>query len=151
MNNIENNINEYIFELPIDIYENNIYNTIENIIEDIFINTNILDINNINNDFIQLNIDIDIFDNDISNDLDEEKCRFKCCKEINEKIGNSNKIKKGCNKINEDCLICLEKYREKELYRELPKCKHFFHKKCIDKWLKLNAVCPICRNILIDI
>lgn len=144
MNNIENNINEYVFELPMNMYENNIYNTIENIIEDMFIN--ILDINNINNDSIQLNIEFDIFDND----LDEEKNTFKNCKEINEKIGNSNKIKKGCNKIDEDCLICLEKYREKELYRELPKCKHYFHKKCIDKWLKSNAVCPICRNILIN-
>jgi len=145
--NIENNINEYIYEFPLNTAENNIYYTIENIIEDIFINTNILNINNINNDFIQLNIDIDIF----GDNLDEEKYNFKNCKEINEKIGKSNKIKKGCNKINEDCLICLEKYKEKELYRELPKCNHYFHKKCIDKWLKSNAVCPICRNNIINI
>jgi hypothetical protein len=115
-------------------------------IENIFIDPNILNINNINNDFIQLNIEIDILDNDI----DEEKHGFKNCKEINEKIGHSNKINKNCNILYEDCLICLEKYKEKELYRKLPNCKHYFHKKCIDKWLKSNAICPICRNILIN-
>ena len=43
----------------------------------------------------------------------------------------------------------MEKYKILEFKRELPICKHYFHKKCIDKWLKKNASCPICRDKII--
>ena len=26
------------------------------------------------------------------------------------------------------------------------KCKHIFHKSCIDKWIKKSPTCPICRT-----
>lgn len=29
--------------------------------------------------------------------------------------------------------------------RELT-CSHLFHKECVDKWLKINALCPLCKN-----
>ncbi|KAL3633447.1 hypothetical protein CASFOL_022209 [Castilleja foliolosa] len=42
------------------------------------------------------------------------------------------------------CCICLTKYVNNDELRELP-CSHFFHKECVDKWLKLNASCPLCK------
>ncbi|EYU21913.1 hypothetical protein ABFS82_01G026900 [Erythranthe guttata] len=42
------------------------------------------------------------------------------------------------------CCICLAKYLNNDELRELP-CTHFFHKECVDKWLKINASCPLCK------
>ncbi|XP_075487563.1 RING-H2 finger protein ATL67-like [Primulina tabacum] len=44
------------------------------------------------------------------------------------------------------CSICLCEYREAEMLRMLPDCRHYFHVMCVDAWLKLNASCPVCRN-----
>ncbi|KAL2251782.1 UNVERIFIED_CONTAM: RING-H2 finger protein ATL67 [Sesamum indicum] len=44
------------------------------------------------------------------------------------------------------CAICLCEYRESEMLRMLPDCKHCFHVTCVDAWLKLNASCPVCRQ-----
>ncbi|KAK6927444.1 Zinc finger, RING-type [Dillenia turbinata] len=43
------------------------------------------------------------------------------------------------------CCICLGKYMNNDELRELP-CSHFFHKDCVDKWLKINALCPLCKS-----
>ncbi|KAG0471281.1 hypothetical protein HPP92_015827 [Vanilla planifolia] len=42
------------------------------------------------------------------------------------------------------CCICLTRYAENDELRELP-CTHFFHTHCVDKWLKINALCPLCK------
>ncbi|KAK1420999.1 hypothetical protein QVD17_23022 [Tagetes erecta] len=42
------------------------------------------------------------------------------------------------------CCICLAKYTNDDLLRELP-CTHFFHTECVDRWLKINASCPLCK------
>ncbi|KAF8033984.1 hypothetical protein BT93_C0300 [Corymbia citriodora subsp. variegata] len=44
-----------------------------------------------------------------------------------------------------ECSICLSKFRDIELLRLLPKCKHAFHTTCIDQWLESNSSCPLCR------
>lgn len=44
-----------------------------------------------------------------------------------------------------ECSICLSKFRDIELLRLLPKCKHAFHTTCIDQWLESNSICPLCR------
>ncbi|XP_060203177.1 RING-H2 finger protein ATL67-like [Lycium barbarum] len=44
------------------------------------------------------------------------------------------------------CSICLCDYKDSEMLRMLPDCKHYFHVMCVDAWLKLNASCPVCRN-----
>ncbi|XP_058001736.1 E3 ubiquitin-protein ligase At1g12760 isoform X3 [Hevea brasiliensis] len=43
------------------------------------------------------------------------------------------------------CCICLAKYANNDELRELP-CSHFFHRECVDKWLKINASCPLCKS-----
>ena len=42
------------------------------------------------------------------------------------------------------CCICLEGFNLDDTVRVL-KCKHCYHKKCLDKWLKDHKTCPICR------
>lgn len=42
------------------------------------------------------------------------------------------------------CVVCLMDFEEKQSVRVLP-CLHEYHSKCIDKWLKSNRTCPICR------
>ncbi|CAH9102001.1 unnamed protein product [Cuscuta epithymum] len=42
------------------------------------------------------------------------------------------------------CCICLSNYEEDDEVRELT-CSHFFHTECVDKWLRLNASCPLCK------
>lgn len=43
-----------------------------------------------------------------------------------------------------DCCICLSAYEDGAELRELP-CSHHFHCSCVDKWLRINATCPLCK------
>ncbi|GJM98267.1 hypothetical protein PR202_ga15257 [Eleusine coracana subsp. coracana] len=46
----------------------------------------------------------------------------------------------------EKCTVCLGVMREgQQALRELPRCAHRFHEKCIGKWLKAHPTCPVCR------
>lgn len=65
-------------------------------------------------------------------------------KNLNELLGSYTRTNK--NHLNQECSICTDKFKEKEGLRIL-KCNHYFHKKCIDKWLiKGSETCPICRR-----
>ncbi|XVE50635.1 hypothetical protein DITRI_Ditri01bG0179400 [Diplodiscus trichospermus] len=44
------------------------------------------------------------------------------------------------------CSICLQGLKEGELARNLPRCGHMFHLKCIDEWLSRQGTCPMCRE-----
>lgn len=46
------------------------------------------------------------------------------------------------------CSVCWELFNKDEKIARLS-CDHFFHKTCIEPWLKLHATCPICRHRLI--
>jgi hypothetical protein len=47
---------------------------------------------------------------------------------------------------NTTCSICLCEYKDSEMLRMMPECRHYFHLCCLDSWLKLNGSCPVCRN-----
>ena len=48
---------------------------------------------------------------------------------------------------NDICSICLEKLKDNKCV--VLSCEHIYHKVCIQKWLKKNDSCPICRiNII---
>ncbi|KAF5742939.1 putative RING/U-box superfamily protein [Tripterygium wilfordii] len=45
------------------------------------------------------------------------------------------------------CCICLARYEDSEDLKELP-CSHLFHGVCVDKWLMVRALCPICKQMV---
>lgn len=85
----------------------------------------------------------------IINEINEED------KNINiefEKINNINKIffkkDKTQNTKNKFCTICQNSIKSKEHKIKLSKCDHIFHKKCLNKYLKiclLDFKCPNCN------
>ncbi|XP_071717733.1 E3 ubiquitin-protein ligase At1g63170-like [Rutidosis leptorrhynchoides] len=57
-------------------------------------------------------------------------------------------IERALSEEDAECCICLCSYDDGTELRELP-CCHHFHATCIDKWLYINATCPLCKfNIL---
>lgn len=45
-----------------------------------------------------------------------------------------------------ECAVCLSEFSGDESVRDL-KCKHVFHKDCLDKWmLQCRSTCPLCRT-----
>jgi hypothetical protein len=66
----------------------------------------------------------------------------------NELVPKYKQIKNGDKLLGQTCCICQNDYKPKEYKREL-ECKHSFHKKCIDKWLKNNLSCPYCRENIV--
>ncbi|XP_058086335.1 RING-H2 finger protein ATL70-like [Magnolia sinica] len=47
--------------------------------------------------------------------------------------------------ISSCCSICIAEYKDTDMLRLLPDCKHLFHVKCVDAWLQLHPTCPLCR------
>lgn len=47
---------------------------------------------------------------------------------------------------NTTCSICLCEFKDSEMLRMMPECRHYFHVCCLDSWLKLKGSCPVCRN-----
>merc|ERR1711933_376497 len=45
------------------------------------------------------------------------------------------------------CAICLEDFQEGDVRKTLP-CLHGFHEECVNKWLRTNGACPICKHRL---
>ena len=43
------------------------------------------------------------------------------------------------------CPICCDDFQEEVEVKCLPLCNHVFHATCIDEWLKVNSLCPMCR------
>ncbi|PWA63873.1 hypothetical protein CTI12_AA348980 [Artemisia annua] len=54
------------------------------------------------------------------------------------------------DKMEGDCSICLEEFKENETIGTLI-CRHEFHADCIETRLYQKNVCPLCRNIPLPI
>jgi len=67
-------------------------------------------------------------------------------KDINNVLGHTIQYKKIKSNSNSSCSICLDYYMDNDKIRVLSKCKHIYHKNCIDKWVQKNNTCPICRT-----
>ncbi|OBZ77552.1 E3 ubiquitin ligase BIG BROTHER-related protein [Grifola frondosa] len=46
----------------------------------------------------------------------------------------------------ERCPICLDDYAPTDPVLKIPGCSHWFHKTCLEKWLKTARSCPVCRG-----
>uniref|UniRef100_A0A8D0L8Q3 Ring finger protein 149 n=1 Tax=Sphenodon punctatus TaxID=8508 RepID=A0A8D0L8Q3_SPHPU len=51
---------------------------------------------------------------------------------------------KGLDVDAENCAVCIENYKPKDIVRILP-CKHIFHRTCIDPCLLDHRTCPMCK------
>ena len=143
-NSLFSNLNNDSFNFTLPLNNNyDVINSIETMLEELQNNINITDIEN-NNEFVEFNIQFEfINENEHQNDN-----YFKDCNEINNTLGKPIKIKKNDTIEIDDCFICMENYKYLQYKRILPNCNHCFHKKCIDKWLKKKASCPVCRDEL---
>ncbi|KAB2001820.1 hypothetical protein ERO13_D11G021200v2 [Gossypium hirsutum] len=62
--------------------------------------------------------------------------------------GTDSPMERALSEDDAECCICLSSYDDGVELRELP-CGHHFHCACVDKWLHINATCPLCKyNIL---
>lgn len=48
-------------------------------------------------------------------------------------------------KSSRDCAVCQSAFRHDDELRLLPACRHAFHSRCVDPWLRGNPSCPLCR------
>ncbi|KAM3253761.1 hypothetical protein ACQJBY_047703 [Aegilops geniculata] len=44
------------------------------------------------------------------------------------------------------CSVCLAEYADGDELRRLPGCRHAFHRRCVDEWLRRRPSCPLCRT-----
>jgi hypothetical protein len=69
-------------------------------------------------------------------------------------INKYNTIKNTENKfiikelpiIESECSICFDNINNNDKLVKCPECKNVFHCECMQKWLKINKTCVLCRN-----
>lgn len=88
---------------------------------------------------------------DISNNLDDKDTVIEIVnmEKINRTFFKSNKVSNCDNKCTHFCTLCQENIKKGEHKIRLCKCSHIFHKKCLNKYLKIqktNFECPVCRE-----
>lgn len=62
------------------------------------------------------------------------------CERVIENISTENISNQDSN----ECIICFCPFNENDNY-VIDKCKHHFHKSCLETWLNNASYCPICR------
>ena len=53
-------------------------------------------------------------------------------------------LNKPKSKTKDECVICFINFKKKPII--ITKCGHKFHRTCLNKWLRIDNVCPICRE-----
>lgn len=84
-------------------------------------------------------------------DLDRAAPTSSSSRRVNETLGSSRRVMHEHHYQGQTCAVCHSGYKQNEFVRTLPVCKHLFHKRCIDPWIKRNhtPTCPICRANII--
>ena len=58
-------------------------------------------------------------------------------------------ISKYSSRKEDTCAICKQTFKGTDIIKEFC-CKHIFHKKCLLKWLQNSNICPLCKHNLMD-
>ena len=58
-------------------------------------------------------------------------------------------ISKYSSRKEDTCAICKQTFKGTDIIKEFC-CKHIFHKKCLLKWLQTSNICPLCKHNLMD-
>lgn len=63
---------------------------------------------------------------------------------LNQSSSDAAVFKYGC------CTICLSDFEQGDSVKQVPGCKHTFHKQCLEKWLVRKFSCPNCNLEIAD-
>ena len=63
----------------------------------------------------------------------------------NSTVYHTHGHEEGCDGCEEPCAVCLENFQEGDSVRVL-RCRHTFHTECVDRWLAVNRLCPLCKQ-----
>jgi len=74
------------------------------------------------------------------------KCKLLKYEQLNPDMEYSDSV--SSSKLQTLCTVCHENIKINDWYKRLPNCGHFFHAKCIDRWLAIRASCPVCRELV---
>ena len=58
------------------------------------------------------------------------------------------KFNEFVDELNKNCIICFESMRNTDTLTH--KCGNTFHSICIQKWMKFNTSCPLCKTSLLS-
>ncbi len=50
--------------------------------------------------------------------------------------------------LNEKCMLCRKNIRSGEIYVKCPHCQNIAHRSHLMEWVKVKAICPVCRQRL---
>ena len=139
--NYNNTNNDRYYSRPYQLNRNRNrnYYIINNNIENLISNTDINNLNNIGYTYLRQNNDNRNLNNNNIN-------------RIGNQINLPEFVIEDVNKLeeaNRSCMICLDEFISREKVIALP-CIHFFHPKCINKWIENKNECPICKFVLTE-
>jgi hypothetical protein len=58
-------------------------------------------------------------------------------------------VNKHLNRIEKQCAICLEDFKDFDRVKLFSCRQHIFHKECIMKWLNNKDICPLCKQKIV--
>ena len=74
----------------------------------------------------------------------QERIRDQIRRERNEPLIIRHKLLTNQELLNEECVICLDKFELNEKITTLS-CNHYYHYNCIKEWTQKERSCPLCR------